>query len=77
MAHDQEVEGSNPGTVYWMDVSNLLANYVEEKLKIKVAEWSPHTQKKEILFSYKILFDGSTTKNSLKTNLFNKIKIVF
>ena len=25
MAHDQEVVGSNPGTVYWMDVSNLLA----------------------------------------------------
>jgi hypothetical protein len=22
---DQEVVGSNPGTVYWMDVSNLLA----------------------------------------------------
>ncbi len=25
MAHDQEVVGSNPGTVYWMDVSDLLA----------------------------------------------------
>ena len=24
MAHDQEVVGSNPGTVYWMDVSDLL-----------------------------------------------------
>jgi hypothetical protein len=24
-AHDQEVVGSNPGTVYWMDVSHLLA----------------------------------------------------
>jgi hypothetical protein len=24
-AHDQEVVDSNPGTVYWMDVSNLLA----------------------------------------------------
>jgi hypothetical protein len=22
MAHDQEVVGSNPDTVYWMDVSN-------------------------------------------------------
>jgi hypothetical protein len=22
MAHDQEVVGSNPGTVYWMDVSD-------------------------------------------------------
>jgi hypothetical protein len=25
MAHDQEAEGSNPGTIYWMDVSDLLA----------------------------------------------------
>jgi hypothetical protein len=24
-AHDRGVLGSNPGTVYWMDVSNLLA----------------------------------------------------
>jgi hypothetical protein len=25
MADNQEVMGSNPGTVYWMDVSDLLA----------------------------------------------------
>jgi hypothetical protein len=25
MAHDPEVVGLNPGTVYWMDVSNLIA----------------------------------------------------
>jgi hypothetical protein len=25
MAHAQEVAGSNPGTIYWMDVSDLLA----------------------------------------------------
>jgi hypothetical protein len=25
MAHDQEVVGLNPGTIYWMDASNLLA----------------------------------------------------
>jgi hypothetical protein len=25
MAHDQEVMGSNPGTVYWMDGCDLLA----------------------------------------------------
>jgi hypothetical protein len=36
MAHDQEVVGSNPGTIYWMDVSNLLAitlkkNYINVK----------------------------------------------
>jgi hypothetical protein len=39
MAHDQEVVGPKPGTVYWMDVSNLLAITLEDKLKIKVAKW--------------------------------------
>jgi hypothetical protein len=39
MAHDQEVVGSYPGTVYWMDVSNLLAITLMKKLKIKVAKW--------------------------------------
>jgi hypothetical protein len=38
MAHDQEIMGSNPGTVYWMDVSNA-RYYIVEKLKIKVAKW--------------------------------------
>jgi hypothetical protein len=39
MAHDQEVVDSNPGTVYWMNVSDLLAIILKEKLKINVAEW--------------------------------------
>jgi len=39
MAHDQEVVGSNPATVYWMDVS-------KEKLKIKVAKWGAPKIKK-------------------------------
>jgi hypothetical protein len=39
MAHDQEVVGSNPGTVYWMDVSDDASYYIKEKLKIKVAKW--------------------------------------
>jgi hypothetical protein len=39
MAHDREVLGSNPSTIYWMDVSNLLAITITEKLKIKVANW--------------------------------------
>jgi hypothetical protein len=30
MAHDQEVVGSNPGTVYWMDVSNDASYYIKE-----------------------------------------------
>jgi hypothetical protein len=34
-----KVDGSNHGTVYWMDVSNLLAITLKEKLKIKVAKW--------------------------------------
>jgi hypothetical protein len=38
MAHDQEILGSNPGTVYWMDVSDA-SYYIKEKLKIKVAKW--------------------------------------
>jgi hypothetical protein len=39
MAHDQEVVGSNPGTVYWMDVSNLLGITLKKNWKIKVAKW--------------------------------------
>ncbi len=39
MAHDQEVMVSNPGTVYWMDVSNVASYYIIRKLKIKVAKW--------------------------------------
>jgi hypothetical protein len=35
MAHDQEVMGSNPHTIYWMDVSDLLAISFKEKLRIK------------------------------------------
>jgi hypothetical protein len=35
--HDQEVVGSNPGTVYWMDVSDAIT-YMKIT-KIKVAKW--------------------------------------
>jgi hypothetical protein len=45
MAHDQEVMGSNPGTVYWMDLSHLLAITLK-KLKIKVAKWGTPKEKK-------------------------------
>ncbi len=38
MTHDQEVVGSKPGTVYWMDGS-ISSYYIKEKLKIKVAKW--------------------------------------
>jgi len=32
MAHDQEIVGSNPGIVYWMDVSKV-SYYIKEKTK--------------------------------------------
>jgi hypothetical protein len=38
MARDQEILGSNPSTVYWMDVSDA-SYYIKEKFKIKVAKW--------------------------------------
>jgi hypothetical protein len=34
MAHDQEIVGSNPGTVYWMDVS-IAIYYVIENIENK------------------------------------------
>jgi hypothetical protein len=38
MANDQEVMGSNPGTIYWMDVSEAIY-YIHMKItKIKVAQ---------------------------------------
>ena len=51
MAQYREVVGSNPVTVYWMDVSNLLAITLKEKLKIKVAKQG--TPKKIYVFNYK------------------------
>jgi hypothetical protein len=46
MAHYQEVVGSNPSTIFWMDVSHLLAITLKEKLKIKVAKWGTPNKKK-------------------------------
>ncbi len=34
MAHDQEVVGSNPGTVFWMDVSDA-SYYIHDNNKNK------------------------------------------
>jgi hypothetical protein len=36
MAHDQEVVGSNPGTLYWMDAKD--ASYYIKKIELKVAK---------------------------------------
>jgi hypothetical protein len=38
MAHDQEVMGSNPGTVCWIDVSNGSHYVIRKIMKIKVAQ---------------------------------------
>ncbi len=35
MAHDQEIVGSNPGTVYWMDVSDDASYYIKRKIENK------------------------------------------
>jgi hypothetical protein len=45
MAHDQEVLGSSPCTIYWMDISDAIT--YKKIMKIKVAEWG--TAKKSIL----------------------------
>jgi hypothetical protein len=47
MAHDQEVVGSNPATVYWMDVSDDASYYIKRKLKIKVTKWGTPKKKKK------------------------------
>ena len=46
MAHDQEVVGSNTGTVYWMYLSHDASYYIKRKLKIKVAKWGTPKKKK-------------------------------
>jgi hypothetical protein len=51
MAYDQEVLGSNPVTIYWMDASDDASYYIKRKLKIKEAKWG--TPKKKV--SYLIL----------------------
>jgi hypothetical protein len=44
MAHDQEVMGSNPGTIYWMDVSDD-RYYIQENNENKGSKMG-HTKKK-------------------------------
>ena len=43
MAHDQEIVGSNPGTVYWMDVSDA-SYYIIENIENKGSQMG-HTKK--------------------------------
>ncbi len=60
MAHDQEVVGSNPSTVYWMDVSDA-SYYITPKItKIKVAEWgTPKKYKKNGYWKAKWILVGN------------------
>ena len=52
MAHDQEVMGSIPGTVYWMDVSDDASYYIKRKLKIKVAQMGHTILKKKYIYIF-------------------------
>jgi hypothetical protein len=44
MAHDQEVVGSNPSTVNWMDVSDDASYYIKKKIENKGSQMG-HTKK--------------------------------
>ena len=52
MAHDQEVMGSNTGTVYWMDVSDDASYYIKRKLNIKVAQMGHTILKNKYIYIY-------------------------
>ena len=57
-AHDQEVVGLNPGTVYWMDVS-IASYYIKEKYGNKCSRMG-HTKKcfekkKELTYNFQEL----------------------
>ncbi len=45
MAHDQEIVGSNPGIVYWMDLSDA-SYYIKRKIENKGSQMG-HTKKKK------------------------------
>ncbi len=47
MAHDQDVMGSNPGTVYWIYVGNGSYYIIRKIMKIKIAQ-KIFKKKKEI-----------------------------
>ena len=49
-AHDQEIVGSNPGTVYWMDVTDA-SYYIKQNIKNKGSRMG-HTKKKYIKKTY-------------------------
>jgi hypothetical protein len=63
MAHDQEVVGSNPSTIYWMDVSDATSYYIQENNENKGSRMG-HT-KKNILKKSNLQFMVSFLKKTL------------
>jgi hypothetical protein len=62
MAHDQEVEGSNPDTIYWKDVS-VASYYIIAKYGNKNSQMG-HTNKKNSKFIY-LWIDGCLSEAGL------------
>jgi hypothetical protein len=58
MAHDQEVVGSNPSTIYWLDVSDLLAITLKKKVEIKSSQMGHIKKKFKSLGVYKVIAAG-------------------
>jgi hypothetical protein len=51
MAHDQEVEGSNPDTIYWKDVS-VASYYIIAKYGNKNSQMGQTKKKNQSLFTF-------------------------
>jgi|FrelakmetLWP11LW_1041352.scaffolds.fasta_scaffold273604_1 hypothetical protein len=62
MEHDQEVEGSNPDTIYWMDVS-IASYYILAKYGNKNSQMV-HTNKIFLKFIY-LWIDGCLSETGL------------
>jgi hypothetical protein len=60
MAHNQEVVGSNPGTIYWMDVSDACYYINTHQNNENKGSQMGHTKKfkKKYLFGLKSWFLG-------------------
>jgi hypothetical protein len=51
VAHDQEVMGSNPSTVFWKDVSNYASHYIKKKNLINGSQMG-HTKTTWLYLKY-------------------------
>jgi hypothetical protein len=62
---DQEIVGSNPDTIYWMDVKAMLAITLKEKLELKEAKWgTPKINIKKIIPN--VQYDTQVTNVQIK-----------